>query len=139
MGIVPLKSRPPSKKVQENVIALALFGVMTYARGARVCAIAVCPIVMCPTQSAVQTKKWRIFTILAQFPCLVRWRTDLRAESKFIRLGVIPDHPQLRFYNHKLRISNCQALSAMSPNFTERITPKIRRQISHRFGLLVPI
>src|SRR5882672_8872080 len=43
MGMAPLKSRPPSRNDKDKVTALARTGVMTYARGARVCAMAICP------------------------------------------------------------------------------------------------
>src|SRR5579864_1731549 len=61
MGTVPLKFRPPSKKDQDNVMAFAPAGVMTYARGARVCAIA-----PCWQQSAMPRKiKERTIVIMA--------------------------------------------------------------------------
>src|SRR5258708_33159631 len=51
MVMAPVKYRPPSRNDNAKVTALARPRVMTYARGARVCATAICP-----QHSAMQTR-----------------------------------------------------------------------------------
>src|SRR6267154_2060479 len=87
MGMAPLKSRPPSRNDKDRVTALARTGVMTYARGARVCAM-----VICPQHSAMQTRiRERASGVIAELlkeKCASTGRGALRI-SRRQRSGIV--------------------------------------------------